>query len=311
MNHSLGRTEELLRKTPRLKTPDGLLDKLKGDVRLPRAEQPEPQPLGSGWPLRRWLPAFSFSVLLLACLVAIAVQSNWLAELRRENQALRAESQDIDQLRQQNQEYQQLYAQSEQLEQLRKDHVELEKLRSEVAQLREQMNELTVLRAENQRLLAEKKAIESQSATSNEEDLFMKANKEAKSTTCVNNLKQIGLGARMWANDHKDVLPPDFLTMRNELNTPNILVCPSDNSKVRVADWAQLGPANLSYEFLSPGISETENPGIVITRCPIHGHVGLLDGSVVQNDLKGRGFLGGLKLIQKDGKWMLERVSYE
>ena len=307
MNYSTETTEELLRKAPRLRIPDGLLDELKKDIRLSGVEKPMPHASESRWSPKRLFPAFSFSVLLLACLVAIAVQSNLLSELRRENQALRAESQDIAQLRQENQEYQRLRAQSGQLEQLRKDNLELEKLRGEIAQLREQSRQLSILQAEKQRLLTEEKAIESRRIAGAEEDPFGEfgeAKRKAESTMCVNNLKQIGLGARMWANDHKEVLPPDFLAMRNELNTPKILVCPSDNAKVRVADWSQFGPANLSYEFLAPGISERERPDTVMTRCPIHGHVGLLDGSVHQSS-------PNFKIVQKDGKWIMERVLYQ
>jgi hypothetical protein len=190
------------------------------------------------------------------------------------------------------------------LEQLRKDNLELEKLRGEIAQLREQSRQLSILQAENQRLLAEKKAMESRNGSTPEEDPFGEAKKKAESIACVNNLKQIGLGARIWANDHKDVLPPDIWTMRNELNSPKILVCPSDHAKVQATTWSEFGPANFSYEFLSPGISETEDPLTIITRCPIHGHVGLLDGSVHQSS-------ANWKLIQRNGKWFMEKPSYE
>jgi hypothetical protein len=44
-------------------------------------------------------------------------------------------------------------------------------------------------------------------------------------------MKQIGLAARMWANDHKDIMPSDFLTMQNELNSPRILVCPTETNR--------------------------------------------------------------------------------
>lgn len=304
MSHSIEKTEELLRKAPRPRVPDGLLDELQKDIRLPRVEERVPPAIGTGWPLKRWFPALSFAVLLMLCLVAIAVQSKLLSELRHENQALRAESQEIAQLRQENEEYQRLRAQAEQLEPLRKDNLELQKLRDEIAQLQGQMKELTILRAENQRLLAEKKAMESRSVSGAEEDLFGEAKRKAESAQCVNNLKQIGLGARMWANDHNEVLPPDFPAMRHELNTPKILVCPSDNAKVRTANWTEFGPANLSYEFLAPGMSERESPYTVMTRCPIHGHVGLLDGSVHQSS-------PNVKIVQKDGKWVMERVSYE
>ena len=34
-----------------------------------------------------------------------------------------------------------------------------------------------------------------------------KARDRARSTTCLNNLKQIGLGARMYGDDHKNIIP--------------------------------------------------------------------------------------------------------
>src|SRR5438093_954184 len=51
--------------------------------------------------------------------------------------------------------------------------------------------------------------------------------------TCVDHLKQIGLAARIWANDHQERLPFNFLAMSNELSTPEMLVCPSDTARKR------------------------------------------------------------------------------
>src|SRR5690349_22141154 len=34
---------------------------------------------------------------------------------------------------------------------------------------------------------------------------------EARSVQCINNLKLIGVAARGWAGDHKNVFPPDFM----------------------------------------------------------------------------------------------------
>src|SRR5215831_10354300 len=68
---------------------------------------------------------------------------------------------------------------------------------------------------------------------------------------CVNNLKQDSLAFRLWSQDHKDKFPASvseanegameaalkgdlaavFRVMSNELNTPKILVCPSDRSR--------------------------------------------------------------------------------
>ena len=99
--------------------------------------------------------------------------------------------------------------------------------------------------------------------------------------TCVNNLKQIGLAVRIWSNDHNDTFPPDFLTMSAELISPKILVCPDDNQHTVAADWTQFDPKkNVSYEFLLPNAKEADAMSETAFRCPIHGHIGLGDGSV-------------------------------
>ena len=96
---------------------------------------------------------------------------------------------------------------------------------------------------------------------------------------CINNMKQIGLAARIWSNDHNDTFPPDLITMKNELNTPRILFCPADTKVVRVTEWPELNPSTISYRYLNPNGSDLE-PSKPLIICPIHGHVGLGDGSV-------------------------------
>ena len=73
-----------------------------------------------------------------------------------------------------------------------------------------------------------------------------KAKARAQRIKCVSDLKQICLAFRMWSNDHDSkypwaVLPSDggtadnslqmtyhhFLAIKNELDTPKIMVCPS------------------------------------------------------------------------------------
>ncbi len=100
---------------------------------------------------------------------------------------------------------------------------------------------------------------------------------------CVSNLKQICLGARIYSNDNKETFPPDFQSMSNELVSPKILVCPSDTKHTAAFNWAGFDPRkNLSYEYLQPGIAESNAMDKVIFRCPIHNNVGLGDGSVQQ-----------------------------
>lgn len=110
---------------------------------------------------------------------------------------------------------------------------------------------------------------------------FVKAKQRAQSTACVGNIKQINLSALLWAQDHGELFPPDWLSMSNEMVTPKILICPADRSKVPALDWSQFNVSkNLSYEFVVPGAKESGSFTQIVFRCPIHKHVGLVDGSV-------------------------------
>lgn len=87
---------------------------------------------------------------------------------------------------------------------------------------------------------------------------------------CINNLKQVGLGIRVWAADHGNRLPNQvstneggameillagnlvstFRNLSNELSTPTILHCPSDADVRPATAFPNLEETNLSY-FLS------------------------------------------------------------
>ena len=280
------RIEQLLRKTPPPPVPAGLLEKLRNDITLPRraevrsVNQTEPAPF-----IRRWFPAVSFAAIFLACIVAIAVQTNQIAGLRHANATLQTPGPSLEQLRSDNAGYKRLKAELEELDRLRRDFAELQRLRPEVSQLRAQQQEIDKLRAENQQLAL---AIQQQKHASADDDFFARndnalenARAKAESMACINNLKQIGLAARIWANDNSDVLPSGWLAMTNELVTPKILICPSDKGHTTASDWRHFSAANVSYEFLNPNGTDRE-PQVVLARCPMHNHVCLSDGSVQQ-----------------------------
>lgn len=107
-----------------------------------------------------------------------------------------------------------------------------------------------------------------------------KAKAKAQQISCVNNMKQIGLAARIWSNDNGGKFPPDFQSMSNELATPKILVCPGDGSRTKALDWSTFSPGNVSYEYLTPGIAEKGAEQTIVFQCPIHGSIGRGDGSV-------------------------------
>jgi len=175
--------------------------------------------------------------------------------------------------------------------------------------LRAQVQELARLRAENQQLASGAQPVQK---VETDEEFFARVGDpgdRAKSIQCVNNLKQIGLAARIWANDdpydlgRKDVLPPNWLVMSNELSTPKVLICPSDQGRRPAPNWSSFSAANVSYEYLNPNGSEAE-PNVVLARCPIHNHVCLSDGSVQQ--------LGKDRTITlKDGKYYMPDLSQD
>lgn len=110
-----------------------------------------------------------------------------------------------------------------------------------------------------------------------------RAKAKAARINCVSNLKQIGLGFRLYSGDHQDKFPwnvnrpsdnpPDdgskngsfrdhFVICSNEFSTPKILVCNSDSQMARVTRWADnsgilvVGDKNLSY-IVSPEADES------------------------------------------------------
>ena len=85
-------------------------------------------------------------------------------------------------------------------------------------------------------------------------------------TSGGNNLKQVGLSFRLWANDHEDRFPfastnvdgslawvnsPEvfrhYQVMSNELVTPKILTCRADPARRPATNFADFSNANLSY----------------------------------------------------------------
>ncbi|MEP6662101.1 MAG: hypothetical protein ABJC04_00430 [Verrucomicrobiota bacterium] len=263
--------ENLLRKSPRLQVPDGLAETLREKIRLSREPFVRGAESGIWLRLKRWLP---ITICLVIGLTAIAMQFKIRFRLKEENASLRTATQNLEQLRSENAEYKKLQFVGEDLERLRKDNAELLRLRVEAAQLRTDTAGLEKMRAENKTL--EASTIASAKATN---DFFGEARARAERIQCVNNMKQIGLAARIWAGDNNDVYPVNFISMTNELGTAKILQCPSDKSREGIT-WVDVRAGNVSYKFYV-GVSETE-PNAVLAECPIHHNFCLADGSVQQ-----------------------------
>ncbi|MBI4662850.1 MAG: type II secretion system protein [Verrucomicrobia bacterium] len=82
-----------------------------------------------------------------------------------------------------------------------------------------------------------------------------RAKSKAQRIQCVSQLRQVGLAMRSFANEHRDLFPPQvelndggtrtrsdpwehFAILSNELTTPRILVCPSDKGRRLAADFS-------------------------------------------------------------------------
>jgi len=91
------------------------------------------------------------------------------------------------------------------------------------------------------------------------------AKKKGTGAECINNLKQVGIGMRLWANDNEEKFPwqldvtkggslnsgdwtDHFRIASNELSTPKILLCPTDKQKIAGELWTKLdGDKHISF----------------------------------------------------------------
>ncbi|HAV65423.1 MAG TPA: hypothetical protein DCY13_23985 [Verrucomicrobiales bacterium] len=303
--------EEILRQAPEPAPPPQLAGELKRTIQLPRSVN------GTGVGLdlsiwRRWLPALGYAVLILGCVVVLAVQVQTGGELRQRNEELRQElvlaNETAD-------------ANAAAAQRAAADRIALLQLREDAAEVDRLEEKLDALNAAIARLSAEAAKLQAQLSAAPEPEpeiiaphdffgdansAFNQARTKASSIACVNNLKQIGLAFRIWAQDNDGRFPPNFNSMSNELAVAKTLCCPEDKANVEralalfhsaglpseeegyyrsiAAAWAQWPINGGSYEMLGANLHE-DSPGIVnkiIARCRIHGHYGLGDGSVHQ-----------------------------
>jgi hypothetical protein len=184
---------------------------------------------------------------------------------------------------------------------LSKQKSEMERLTELHSRLASEVDRLEQIFDENEKLRAELTQPQIAGLSSEEAEELAKARDKALSVQCINNLKQFGLSVRTWALDNDDRFPPDIVCMSNELSTTRILICPADNSHLVATDWSTFTPANCSYEYLATNGSDEELTR-VLSRCRIHGHIGLCDGSVQRQVAK----IHPEYLIVRNGKLYLE-----
>lgn len=276
------RIENLLRQAPRPSPPPRLKERLEKDVPLGRSAKPTDvsRSRHSGNWLRQWFPALSFGALLLGCLIVLGVETSKFLSLRQERDRLAAAAANVEQLRDEQTRLRERQEKIEQAKTAQADYQELLALREEADRWRELQEAAQGLQAENAQLKAGyAKALE-EFESARGPDPFAEAVKKANSVRCINHIKQICLAAVIWSTAHDHRFPEDFLTMSNQISNPSILVCPADTHRDSGLSAQRFDLSNISYKILSPGAARGTDPSTVYIRCPIHGHIGLTDGSV-------------------------------
>lgn len=110
-----------------------------------------------------------------------------------------------------------------------------------------------------------------------------KAKSKAQRIKCVNNLKQVSLGLRLWADDHDSKYPwavdqnlggrqPNgtenatvnfqFATASNELGSTQVLLCPADTQRRAATNFANCAMTNVSYILGIDG--DDKHPGNIL-----------------------------------------------
>jgi hypothetical protein len=291
--------ESLLRFAPQPRPPQGLKETLLAAVRASRtASSPAASVLagvGESW-LRRWWPALVPAGFCLVCAAVLAVQRMEIRELQQSVQSLAASLPPVAAVNP--------GAGAGSQSNTTDDAATIARLKEQVAQLTAEIAQLEKLGAENLNL-RNQLAAPGAGLTPEELDALQKARDRAERIACINNLKQIGLSLRIFAGDSDGQAPPDFLSMSNEVGSTKILICPSDHGREAAKDWSSFSMANCSYELLIPASTNWETePMRVATRCPIHGTIGLCDGSVQQLNTNRTDLL-----YERDGKLYLRDTS--
>jgi hypothetical protein len=292
--------ETILRRAPKMKAPARLKARIIADNHpavTQRSARPEHRPAPVSW-LRRWWPALAPTMGALACAAVLAAQQREIKDLKQSLATVVDNSSQVPGARLQNSNAADVAANGVSPAHL----AEIERLRTLVSELAAQVAQLERLSAENAKLRTQLASLSAAAPSTGDADAEAREHEKALSIQCINNLKQFGLSIRVWALDQNpEINPPDVLCMSNELSAPIVLICPADTSRQAASSWSSFSGANLSYEYLAPGGSSAE-PSRVLSRCPIHGHIGLCDGSVQSSVVKNHPDW----LINRDGKLYME-----
>jgi hypothetical protein len=293
--------ENLLRTPPAPKPPHELRERLLAGVDLPErnAVRVLSRPASGSW-LRRWWPTLLPAAVALGAASVLTLEGVKIRSIQDTIAALShgaatAESPAATTVSESS-------GTSPSVDEAARYEEEMARLKAAVAEARAQVAQLEQLRVANEKLKTRLAALPDR-LSAEETDAMDQAHERAMSIACVNNLKQFGLAVRVWGADNANACPPDILSMSNEVGSAKILVCPADKSHKPAESMFTFTPANCSYEYLTPSLTNADaEPNRVLSRCPIHGHIGLCDGSVQA----GVGKNHPEWLVERDGKLYFE-----
>src|SRR5215831_392076 len=315
--------ESVLRRAPRPSPPAGLKETLLAGTAvvarnftaatLSPSRPPPPTREGesgsavlNGWSridnrswLRRWWPALGPAAVSVACAVTLTVQRLEIKDIKQSRATLSSAIPTPAAEAALNQRGQPISLASPHPA---SQEEEIARLSDLTRQLSAEIALLEQIGRENTKLRAQIAEAQANTLGSDEIEAMKKAQERAMSIQCINNLKQIGLAVRMWALDNEDRFPTNFLCMSNELSTPKILVCPADTNRLVAPNFGSYTDGNCSYDLFAGSDRE---PNQVLSRCPIHGHIGLCDGSV-QGEIARK---HPDWLVEREGKLYLENVG--
>lgn len=92
---------------------------------------------------------------------------------------------------------------------------------------------------------------------------------------CIQDMNAVSNAIAEWILAHSLQLPPDFGVLTNELPSPEVLVCPADQSHVAAHDWDHWTATNVTYEFRTESGGPNAHPTAELI-CPIHHYSRIL-----------------------------------
>jgi hypothetical protein len=116
-------------------------------------------------------------------------------------------------------------------------------------------------------------------------DAVIHAKRYATSINCLNQMKNVAMAARLWAADHQERMPTNFVSFKQELSTPRVLRCPGDSRREVLIDWSSFTEDKASYEFASTNVL-TDGASDIYLRCRVHGHEARADGNAEPKALR-------------------------